>query len=234
MGLYQKGTTVTNALAATTLTSTSPDLPPDLYGYAAMHLGMHRDAARLVRTLDGRPADPVALARWWASFRAVIIRHHVREDDLIWPALAGADPTFVADVAAMHDDHHELDGVMDRLDLALRRLPTAPRSIEEARGAARDFRDILVDHLGREEAVAFHRIAAHPGLWAGVERRIERDTRLREAAFELPWVLDALDTGRATHLMHRVPRPFRPVVRWLWQPRYERAVTAAHGVQVTA
>jgi hypothetical protein len=234
MGLYQKGTTVTNTLAAAPLTSASPDLPPDLYGYAAMHLGMHRDAARLVRTLDAGPADAVALQSWWTAFRAVIVRHHVREDDLIWPALAAADPTFAADVGTMHDDHHELDAAMDQLDLALRRLPTIPDTIGDARAAALAFRDVLVDHLAREEEVAFHRIAALPVLWADIERRIDRDTRIREAVFEFPWVLDGLDAGRASHLMLRVPRPFRPMVRRLWQPRYTRVVTAAHAVAVTA
>lgn len=234
MRLYQKGTTVTDTLAAAPLTSTSPDLPPDLYGYAAMHLGMHRDAARLVRTLDAGPADAVALQRWWSAFRAVIVRHHVREDDLIWPALAAADPTFAADVGTMHDDHDELDAVMDRLDAALRHLPADTATLDEARTAAAAFRDVLADHLAREEEVAFHRIAALPVLWADIERRIDRDTRIREAVFELPWVLDGLDAGRAAHLQRRVPRPFRPIVRWLWQPRYTRVVTAAHAVAVTA
>src|SRR3954452_13292484 len=109
----------------TRLTSTSPDLPSALFGYAAMHQAMHRDAERLVRTLTAGAADSAALERWWLRFRDVILRHHVREDDLIWPALAAADPTFQADVAAMHEDHAELDDAMARVDatLAAQRLP---------------------------------------------------------------------------------------------------------------
>src|SRR4051812_42983787 len=95
-------------VAAPQLSSTSPDLPADLYGYAAMHLAMRRDAARLVRTLAATPADPATLERWWTAYRDVIVRHHTREDDLIWPALTAADPTFATDVVTMHDDHDEL------------------------------------------------------------------------------------------------------------------------------
>ena len=217
-------------LAAERLTSTSPDLPPDLYGYAAMHLGMHRDAARLERTLQATPSDPGALAQWWTQFRDVIVRHHRREDDLIWPALAAADPSFAAEVADMHDDHHELDAAMQRLDLAVGCLPLWESWLDEARAAAAAFRQVLVDHLAREEEVAFHRLAQRPQLWAEIEHRIERGIRLRDAAFEVPWIYDALPPTRVAHLMRRVPAPARPMVRWLWQPRYARLVTAAHGV----
>src|SRR3954452_11192930 len=103
------GATMTIQTTPMRLSSTSPDLPPALYGYAAMHLGMQRDAERLTRTLAGQPADPATLRRWWTAYRDVIVRHHTREDDVIWPALAAADPTFTEDVAAMHDDHDELD-----------------------------------------------------------------------------------------------------------------------------
>src|SRR3954452_24607320 len=99
-------------VAPVRMSRTSPDLPPALYGYAAMHLAMCRDAARLTRTLGATPADRAALAGWWAHFRDVIVRHHQREDSLIWPALAEADPTFLDDIATMHADHNELDATM--------------------------------------------------------------------------------------------------------------------------
>jgi hemerythrin-like domain-containing protein len=211
------------------LTSTSLDLPPDLYGYAAMHLGMHRDAARLERTLAAGPRDAAALARWWQQFRDVIVRHHVREDDLIWPALAAADETFADEVAEMQDDHAELDAAMARLDHALSSLPLWAPTIDEARDAAASFRQVLADHLAREEEVAFHRLAARPQLWAEIDEQILREVTVREAAFELPWLHDALDRGRSAYLMRKVPAFARPIARWLWQPRYTRVVAAAHG-----
>src|SRR3954468_632110 len=123
----------------TRLTSTSLDLPPALYGYAAMHQAMHRDAERLVRTLAAGPADPAALERWWLRFRDVILRHHVREDDLIWPALAAADPTFEADVAAMHEDHAGLEEAWARVDTPPAAQRLAGRALDEALAAAATF-----------------------------------------------------------------------------------------------
>jgi hemerythrin-like domain-containing protein len=222
-----------SSTATERLTSTSLDLPPDLYGYAAMHLGMQRDAARLERTLAAGPRDAAALSRWWQQFRDVIVRHHVREDDLIWPALAAADETFAAEVAEMHDDHAELDAAMARLDHALSSLPLWEAMLDEARAAAASFRQVLADHLAREEEVAFHRLAARPQLWADLERRIDDQVRIREATFEFPWVLDGLHPTRAAHLWPRVPRLARPIVRRRWQPRYARLVTAAHAAEVT-
>ena len=222
--------TLGSSTATERLTSTSRDLPTELYGYAAMHLGMHRDAARLEQTLQAGPTDPAALASWWGQFRDVIVRHHTREDDLIWPALATADRTFAEEVAEMHSDHDELDAVMDRLDRALTSLPLWEPMLDEARRAAAAFRQVLVDHLGREEEVAFHRIVEHPRMWAEIEAQIDRDMRPRDAVFEFPWALDALDPNRAAVLRQRVPRPFRPIVRWMWLPRYRRFVARAHAV----
>jgi hemerythrin-like domain-containing protein len=211
------------------LTSTSLDLPPDLYGYAGMHLGMHRDAARLERTLQAGPRDAAALARWWQQFRDVIVRHHQREDDLIWPAIAAADPTFAADIEEMHDDHAALDAAMERVDRALTSLPLWEPMLDEARAAAAAFRQVLADHLAREEEVAFHRLAAHPRMWAEVDEQIVREVTVREAAWDLPWLHDGMDRARSSYLMGKVPAFARPLVRWLWQPRYARLVAAAHG-----
>ena len=212
------------------LTGTSADLPPDLYGYAAMHQGMHRDAARLVATLDRGPADPAALQRWWRLFRDTIVRHHVREDDLIWPALAAADPTFADDVATMHDDHDELDRAMHRLDVALTALPVWPEALGEARLAAGLIQQVLADHLVREEAVAFFRLAQRGQLWAEIDAQIVRQVSAKEASYEVPFLHDSLDPHRSSYLLGRIPRIARPLMRWVWQPRYRRLVATAHGV----
>src|SRR4051812_22106764 len=185
----------------TRLTSTSPDLPPALFGYAAMHQAMHRDAERLVCTLIAGPADSAALERWWLRFRDVILRHHVREDDLIWPALAAADPTFETDVATMHEDHAELDDAMARVDAALAARPLGDAALLEARAAAAAFQRVLTEHIEREEYVAFHRLAARLQLWAEIDEWIVREVSVREAAFDVPWMHDSLEPGRSAYLM---------------------------------
>ena len=220
---------MTIMVATTRLTATSPDLPPDLYGYAAMHLGMHRDAARLVLALESAPGDAAALERWWGHYRDVIVRHHEREDDLIWPALAAADDTFAGAVATMHDDHHELDRAMGRLGVAIAMLPRCGSALVEAREAAAEFRQVLADHVAREEEVAFHRLAARPRLWAEIDAQLARGVGVREAAFHVPWMHDSLDSSRSTYLMKKVPAFARPIARRLWQPRYARLVDAAFG-----
>ena len=221
------------------LTSASPDLPPMLYGYAAIHHAMHRDAARLVRTLAATPADPAKLEQWWTAVRDAIVHHHVREDDIIWPALAAADPTFADEVATMHDDHHELDDAMHRLDVALvalcsfPNLALWPEALPEARAAAAAFQRVLTDHVAREEEVAFHRLAQRPQLWAEIDEQLARGITLREAAFALPFIHDALHPSRSSYLMQKVPAFARPINRFLWRPRYDRLVAAAHATKET-
>jgi hypothetical protein len=103
-----------------------------------------------------------------------------------------------------------------------------PEALPEARVAATAFRDVLADHVAREEAVAFHRLAQRPRLWAEIDEQIVREVTLREAAFELPFIHDALPPSRSAYLMQKVPGFARPIHRLLWQPRYARFVAAAH------
>src|SRR3954463_734012 len=223
----------TMVATATRLTSTSPDLPTALFGYAAMHQAMHRDAERLVLTLTAGAADSAALERWWLRFRDVILRHHVREDDLIWPALAAADPTFEADVAAMHEDHAELDDAMARVDATLAAQRLAGRALDDALTAAATFQRVLCEHIEREEYVAFHRLAGRPELWTEIDEQIVREVSVREAAFDLPWMHDSLDRGRSSYLMTLIPGFARPILRLVWRPRYARMVAVAHRTAVT-
>jgi deazaflavin-dependent oxidoreductase (nitroreductase family) len=219
--------TVTAPDAVESLTAVSDDLPPALFGYAAMHVAMRRDAARLRVALEGGRGDGEALRRWWRLFSDVIVRHHQREDDLIWPMLAAVDPSFADDVVAMDADHAALDAAMEGLGRALVELGATPASHEVAMRAAATFADVLTGHLEREERAAFHRLTQHPQRWAEVERCIERGVRMRDAAFELPWMHDGLDLARSRRLWARVPRVARPLARLWWQPRYRRLVAAA-------
>ena len=65
-------------------------LPDFLTLFASMHDAMRRDMARLERAVAGvdGPPDARALHAWWQCFAGVIVQHHRREDDLVWPALA--------------------------------------------------------------------------------------------------------------------------------------------------
>ena len=218
---------MTTLVAPSRLTSASPDLPPDLYGYAAMHLGMHRDADRLVRALETEPRDAAALERWWHHYRDVIVRHHEREDDIIWPALAAADPTFADEIATMHDDHTELDEAMGRLGVAISFLPRCGSALTEAHSAAMAFRQVLAGHVAREEEVAFHRLTARPKLWAEIDEQLARGVGVREAAFHVPWMHDSLDPAKSTYLWRKIPAFARPIARHVWRPRYVRLLAAA-------
>jgi hemerythrin-like domain-containing protein len=196
-----------------------------------MHLAMTRDADRLVRTVDAGPVDAAALEAWWHRFRDVIVRHHEREDDIIWPALAAADPTFADDIRTMHHEHDELDRAMAAVDTALAALRWSPDLGSAACAAAHRFRAVLAAHLAAEEAVAFHRLAQRPRLWEELDERIVREVTVREAAFDVPWMHDALDAHRSAVLAHRLPTLARPLASWVWRPRYQRIVTAAHGAR---
>jgi iron-sulfur cluster repair protein YtfE (RIC family) len=199
-------------------TTENSALPAFLDGFAAMHTAMRRDAARLGPAAErvargARPAEP--LRRWWTRYCAAIVQHHEKEDEVLWPDLERRAPSFVFDRAQLVEDHHRLDEAMAAVDHAF----TA--DWHDAPAAVETFDAVLVDHLAREQACAFPLIAAHysEAEYAVFEKQFAKGTRLRDAAFSLPWVLDGTGPEFRRRVDAVLPAPMRVLARW-WERRY--------------
>src|SRR4051794_17491277 len=193
--------------------------PAFLDGFARMHAAMRRDAERLPRAVAvaANPDATAALRQWYRRFRSTIEHHHQREDTIIWPELIRRDPSFAEAQAELVADHHVLDAALAAVDVALADGGDVP-------GAARQLAGILVDHLAREEAAAFPRLAAcfTAEEWTRVERSLLKGTSIGHLAFEIPWVLDGLEEQEIAQLKGEAPLPLRIAYRLVFAPRYVR------------
>ncbi|UDY36733.1 hemerythrin domain-containing protein [Dermatobacter hominis] len=205
-------------------------LPDFLVLFAAMHDAMRRDAARLERAIrDVAPEQPAVLAlrAWWQRYADVIVHHHHREDELVWPALEARAPEFAAAQAPLHVDHDALDLAMSAVDTALAAMAARPEADEVRRGAtdaAAAFRSLLLDHLRREESLAFPLLARTYTAeeYEALEQQMRKGSSLRQIAFEVPWVLDEAGPRVLALADEAVPAIMRALLRLSWTRRYRR------------
>jgi iron-sulfur cluster repair protein YtfE (RIC family) len=209
-----------------TATLVRHELPMFLTAFAAMHDAMRRDAARLVAAVPqlGSPHEAGELSAWWHRFAGVIVHHHQREDDIVWPALTGRATDFADDMAVLVDDHHELDRAMARVGETLTSLAAGAAAEADASAAALAFADILIAHLAREEAAAFPRLAAcfSAEEYEAIEKEITAGNSLAHVAFEFPWVLDEAAPEVVDHIKAMVPGWGLALNRMVFTPRYHR------------
>jgi hemerythrin-like domain-containing protein len=204
-------------------------LPDFLLAFSAMHSGMRRDAARLVRLNDDR-SDSLPtktskqLSTWWQRFERTIVHHHEREDSVIWPELVNRRPGFAGARATLEMDHHGLDESM----LAVRNVIAAAAMGTDdpavRRIATREFATLLTDHLAREEAAAFPLIADAftDDEFRVIEKQMSKQVTLGNIAFELPWVIDEADERVCALGKELLPAPVHLLNRLIFTPRYRR------------
>ena len=204
-------------------------LPDFLVAFGAMHSGMRRDAARLVRLSNDR-SDPLPtttsklLSTWWQRFERTIVHHHEREDSVIWPELVIRRPEFAVARATLAIDHHALDESMVAVRNAIAAAASGTDDPDVRGLATREFATLLTDHLAREEAAAFPLIADAftDEEFHLIEKQMSKKVTLGHIAFELPWVMDEADERVCALGKELLPAPVHLLDRLIFTPRYRR------------
>ena len=218
------------------MTSTLPTFtPPDfLEGIIVVHGAMRRDVDRLPRALDAVTTreGAAAVQRWFVKFAREVEHHHLREDDVVWPALLAGEPVFGESLDALEADHHALDATMADTHTALQALVDDLATRPEAVASAEALAQLLHDHLDREEAVMFPAMAHvfTAESFAVLEQELLKATPKRLIAFELPWAFDGEPADRVAETLEELPALIRVLHRWFWQPAYERLAAPIHAV----
>jgi iron-sulfur cluster repair protein YtfE (RIC family) len=203
------------------------ELPAFLDGFRAIHLAMRRDMARLVEVAPGAGDRRMAgrLLRWYDHFLVSIEHHHQREDAVVWPRLVDRDPGFAAETTVLQHDHEVLDAALHDVATSLRDLvdgrETDPAFLVSASARLRRHLD---DHLDREEAAAFPRIARNftAEEYHELEEELRKGLSTSALAFEAPWVLDDLPAGQQAAMIGGVPAVLRVLYYLAFRPRYRR------------
>ena len=182
----------------------------------AIHDALRRDLEQVAR----RAADPnggLDAALGWELFSRYLDIHHRAEDDLLWPMLQQVledRPDDLALVAALEDEHAQIDPLMAEINAVLR-----GRSDERLGDVVDALHTGLSEHLRHEEqeglplmgAVLSEEQWATFGMNSGA--RVADD-----AARFVPWMVTAASDADA--LVDRLPPPFQQGYRSGWADEY--------------
>ena len=207
----------------------------------AIHTAMRADSRRLVHAVteldEGDRARSAALGRAFAAVTELIHDHHWTEDDVIYPFLLEAVRTFESEAVQLEDDHVDLDAAMARVNARFRLLAhgvsagvwsaTQERLVEDATA----FRDVLADHLEREEAVVIP--AFESVLTEAEQRTLKREeskhTTYRHMSRAVPWVLANATPEEVDRLRAGAPRLMNTVQDHVWERQFRHLMAPLYG-----
>jgi hemerythrin-like domain-containing protein len=202
--------------------------PADVRFMVAMHDAFRRDLARLEQlTHDAANTSALdqELERAWESFRDHLHRHHVAEDEDLWPILRSrlTAPADLASVDRMVEEHQTLAVAMDAVDRAAS-APPAADSRRDLTAAIDRVSRTARDHLDHEERDVLPLVQSHLSRadWRTFLLTERRLTPLRARPDFLGWVLDEAGEDDTRAVLAELPPPGRLAYRYLIGPRYRR------------
>jgi iron-sulfur cluster repair protein YtfE (RIC family) len=213
--------------------------PLDMTGMYGMHYAFRRDLADFVgavrRTPVGEHAVWAALQDRWARFFEVLHHHHSAEDRLIWPvtrehAVSLGRDEAVAVLDSMEADHELIDPALQACTDAFAAMVAHPCA--DHRNAldieVTEVRELLVNHLAREEREAIPLIQAHttPQEWDASEKAIAKEYGLGIIPFAVPWVFKGLPADKAAEVEPFMDLPQR-VLKRIFEPGFRRREAVA-------
>ena len=206
----------------------APDGPVDMTVMYVMHHGFRRDLARFAAAIPATPIDDgptwTALRRRWDTMAAILHHHHTAEDAGVWPVLrARASVADLAHLAAMEDEHHALDPLLDATAGALGelvglvdagRLGSARRLRDLVAEQVNDARRVLSAHLDHEEREAIAIIQRHltQAEWTEIEKRhFQSRPAPAGIGFLVSWFLEGIPADQVPTVIASVGAPVRVI-----------------------
>jgi hemerythrin-like domain-containing protein len=195
--------------------------PADVGFMRALHAALRRDLARLreaAALIDSSAGAPPTVLAGWDAFRTQLDIHHSAEDNDLWPVLRGqlSDPTDLASLDAMMEEHRRIPAALDRVDAAL-------RSGGDATAPVDSLSTVVLDHLAHEEREILPLIEQHltQAQWRAFLHKERSRRSPRERPEFLTWLLDDASEQDARTVLSELPPPARLVYRRVLQPRYD-------------
>jgi hemerythrin-like domain-containing protein len=114
---------------------------------------IHREATSLLAEGAERPSVPSAVLAELRDFVVAALRHHHEsEDTMLWPMLQEPYPAVAAGLSELTGEHQRLDAALDTLAAAETSPGTGRAGLAAAAAAVRD---LVGQHLAREESLTF-------------------------------------------------------------------------------
>jgi hemerythrin-like domain-containing protein len=134
--------------------------------------------------------------------------HHQSEDEFVWPVLRAANPAGTEALRTLAGEHRQLDCALDLLD----RVIVGPAGDTHALTRVADtVRDLVHQHLDREEPVVFPLLAAHvsDARWRSLASRIVAGAPTDHAHLMVGLLEEVGSPKRVAQVLAHLPGPAR-------------------------
>jgi hypothetical protein len=190
----------------------APEGPVDMTMMYVAHHAFRRDLRDFARAVPATPLEDRAawraLERRWAVFADVLHHHHSGEDEHLWPALlARAEGEDRATLAAMEDEHAEIDPLLEACRDGLAAMASAPMADVRSALAVRlvATRESLGRHLDHEETetIALVQRLLTAEEYDAIDEHFKKTLTPRRLYRLVPWALVGVPTDVREQLFAR-------------------------------
>ena len=195
----------------------------DMTMMLAFHAGFRRDADRLAKAGENLAHNRASVVAGWESFRDQLERHHLAEDEDLWPVarahLAGK-PDELAQLDSMESEHAAIDPLIESVNTVLAHPHTGR---EQTAHAIASLRDAVLAHLAHEERDVLPLLdrVVTPKEWRTFSDLQRRKSSVGDAARLFPWLADG-NTPEGLEVLRRLPAPMRLANRYIWTRQYNK------------
>jgi iron-sulfur cluster repair protein YtfE (RIC family) len=195
-----------------------------------IHRVFRREFAALPGLVRGVQAGDAARARTVGDHAHLILAglhlHHEAEDTMLWPLLTARVRTSADLTARMEAQHGQLAALVEDTE---RLLPTWQATASDPEPLAEvldELHDILLTHLGEEEAEILPLVAEHvtAAEWARGGEHARRGMRPAQVPLLFGAVLEECDATERAMLLATLPVPLRLLIRPVIEPIYRRYI----------
>lgn len=204
----------------------------DMGEFFVVHACLRRTAEVLVRALAedaaAAAAPDEALVLSMAFAARLMDTHHLKEDELVWPALAERDDTFVQARDDLEAEHAALSSRLARVTAGLEAWRAAGGDLAGEHRVLIDdalkLQEELGAHLDHEETIAVPYMLRlfTPREWRRMQYNVLRSISLQDFAVLVPWIRATVDEELVQLFDAFLPWPARLANRLLWEERFQR------------
>lgn len=185
----------------------APEGPVDMTMMYVMHHAFRRDLAAFAATVPLTPVEDAeawrALNARWTTFSSALHHHHHGEDTWLWPALMEkVGPAERQTLAAMEDEHADIDPLLDACRDGLATMTTHPTPDVRASLAVRlvAAKEHLARHLAHEETdtiTLMQRVMTNEE-WLALDEHFKEGVAFSQVLRLVPWPCTSCRPRRAS------------------------------------
>lgn len=209
---------------------------PDFHeiGYLLMHRAIIKDIRDMAQAANRFESlsreDSVRLNNWFKFYWDMLEMHHTEEDERFFPFIFERVPSIVKDFDRLSEDHTKFNSLVEQIGGTLQHLQELNQGQERSTltrqiiNLLATFRDMLEDHLEREEGLVIPALAKN---FTAVEQQGLGNATMQNMPLEhlsslVPWVLSSLDADTEGEAIKILPPEIQHLYYSAWKEEYQK------------